>query len=227
MTIHGELVHNQAVQDQLVSLGFRFTPERGRDTAPATPRVVLTAHGVSDRERQRLLDAGKELIDTSCPLVRRVHDAARLLQRQGYFVIVLGKPGHVEVEGIVGDLEDYAVVHRLEDFRRFERPRLGVVCQSTTPPREALRLLHAIQALNSDREIRFIATICRPTRERQYAALALFRQVEAVVVVGGRNSNNTLQLVHLAQEHGLPVWHVQLSEELLPALGFARSRSSA
>src|SRR5262245_26038145 len=68
VTIHGELVHNEEVQRDLAGRGFHFSPERHRQALPVTPRVVVTAHGVSERERQRLLQAGKEVIDTTCPL---------------------------------------------------------------------------------------------------------------------------------------------------------------
>ena len=75
VTIHGELVHNGEVLRMLDARGFHQSDEVGRDV-PETDAVLITAHGVSDRERGRLLDAGKRLIDTTCPLVTKVHDAA-------------------------------------------------------------------------------------------------------------------------------------------------------
>src|SRR5437764_3564138 len=79
VTIHGELVHNETVLVQLRSRGFGLTPEQERDRMPDTPCLLVTAHGISDAERCRLEAAGKQLIDTTCPLVRRVHQAARAL----------------------------------------------------------------------------------------------------------------------------------------------------
>jgi 4-hydroxy-3-methylbut-2-enyl diphosphate reductase len=176
--------------------------------------VVITAHGVSDRERQRLLDAGKELIDTTCPLVRRVHLAAKELERQGYFVVVIGRPGHVEVEGIVGDLPNCDVVPNEAAARRYEASRLGIVCQTTTTPTEAQRVRRAIERANLGKEVRFIDTVCQPTRDRQEAIAELLEQVEAVVVVGGRHSNNTRQLVNFATVRGVPALHVQTAADL-------------
>jgi 4-hydroxy-3-methylbut-2-enyl diphosphate reductase len=216
VTVHGELVHNEDVLRGLQGRGFAMTPEVGRTSLPLTDQVVITAHGVSERERQRLLDAGKELIDTTCPLVRRVHDAARTLQDEGRFVLVIGRPDHVEVLGIVGDLERYAVVPDSRSVRDYGEPRLGVISQSTTTPNEAGRVLGAIRAANPDADIRYVDTICRPTKERQQAARELIDQVEALVVVGGRHSNNTRQLARLAAERGVPVAHVQTADDLDP-----------
>jgi len=216
-TIHGALVHNEEVLTDLAKRGFRMSAETERADVPATPRVVITAHGISQRERQRLLDAGKELVDTTCPLVRRVHEAAQQLQQQGYFVLVIGKRNHVEVQGIVGDLDRYAVIENEGQVQCYEEPRLGVVCQSTTQPAELEQILQAIRARNPSKEILCIDTICRPTRERQQAARQLLGQVDALVVVGGRHSNNTRQLVALAQAQQVPVVHVQTAADLDPS----------
>lgn len=214
VTIHGELVHNEAILADLATRGFHQTPESRRVELPVTSRVVITAHGVSDRERARLLAAGKELIDTTCPLVRRVHQAARELDAEGYFVVVLGRPGHAEVEGIVGDLRAYAVVPDEAAVQAYAAERIGIVCQSTTPPAVAERLRAAVAQHNSGKEVRYIDTICRPTRERQEAVADLVERVEALVVVGGRASNNTRQLAALAEARGVSVLHVTGPDEL-------------
>jgi 4-hydroxy-3-methylbut-2-enyl diphosphate reductase len=214
VTVHGELVHNEEVMHRLHERGFSINPETGRASLPLTERVVITAHGISEKERTRLIDAGKQLIDTTCPLVRRVHDAAQALQRAGYFVLVIGRRDHVEVQGIVGDLDRYEVVPNVAAVRRYDASRLGVICQSTTPPDEARRVVRAIRVANATAEVRFVDTICRPTKERQLAARELIGQVEALVVVGGRHSNNTQQLARLADARGVPVVHVQTASDL-------------
>ena len=105
VTIHGELVHNPRVIHQLQVAGFVHASETKRQNVTGTPRVLITAHGVSDKERMRLNSHGKELIDTTCPLVRRAHDAAMKLAAEGRHILLSGKPGHVAVQGIVEDLE--------------------------------------------------------------------------------------------------------------------------
>jgi 4-hydroxy-3-methylbut-2-enyl diphosphate reductase len=217
VTVHGQLVHNEQIQSSLRLRGFHLTDEADRSDVPPTPDVVITAHGVSDRERARLSDAGKRLIDTTCPLVRRVHAAARQLQEAGYFVLVIGKRGHVEVQGIVGDLTKFAVVESAAEAGPYPASKLGIVCQSTTRPTDARRIRHAIEESNPGKDIRFVDTICQPTRDRQYAVYELVGKVDALVVVGGTNSNNTRQLAEMARERLVPVLQVQSARELDPA----------
>lgn len=216
ITILGELVHNADVLRGLSGRGYRMTSETRREQVPGTEKVMITAHGVSQKDQERLRNAGKELIDTTCPLVRGVHRAAMELHAEGRLVVVIGKPRHVEVLGVVGDLERYAVVHRAEDVRAWDEPRLGVVCQSTTSPRHARRMLELIEKRNPEADIRYVDSICAPTRERQEAIEELLPQVEAVVVVGGLNSNNTRELVRRAESRGLPAIHIQTADDLDP-----------
>lgn len=214
ITILGELVHNDEVLSELSGRGFNMTSETERGRMPATQKVMITAHGVSRKEEERLASAGKELIDTTCPLVKAVHQAATELHAEGRFVIVIGKPRHVEVLGIVGDLENHTIVDRPEDVRAWDSNRLGVVCQSTTSPVHARKMLKLIEERNPDADIRYVDSICGPTRERQAAIDELLSQVEAVVVVGGRNSNNTLELVRKAEARGIPAVHIQTVADL-------------
>src|SRR5262249_46350920 len=183
--------------------------------APAT--VLITAHGISNRERARLENAGKTLLDTTCPLVARAHDAAQRLQREGYHVLVIGRRGHVEVQGIVEDLTDFHVIQNAEEVARYPSRRLGLMCQTTTPARLVQTIRDAVARHNPDAEIRFIDTVCHPTKDHQQALERLLDRVEAMVVVGGRNSNNTRELVARCRERGVPAYHVQSAADLRPA----------
>ena len=219
VTVYGQLVHNEEVLRELSERGFSQTSEGERDgDAPDTEQVLVTAHGIGRRERDRLEAAGKRLIDTTCPLVREVHAAARRLERDGFFIIVIGRPDHVEVKGITGhvNLNRYDVVGDPASVRSYGEPRLGVVCQSTTAPDHARLVLQAIRDRNQASLVRYVDTICRPTRQRQAAVESLLGRVDAVVVVGGRNSNNTMQLVRRARARNVPVLHVQTARDLDP-----------
>jgi 4-hydroxy-3-methylbut-2-enyl diphosphate reductase len=214
VTIHGELVHNEQVLEHLHARGFRMAREEGRRPLPLTPQVMITAHGVSDVERRRLWEAGKELIDTTCPLVTRVHKAAQALEEEGYHVLVIGKRGHVEVQGVVEDLHSYDVVSCADEVGRYPHHRLGVVCQTTATARNVAQVREAIARLNPHAEVRFVDTVCHPTKAHQAAVEKLAGEVEAMVVVGGRNSNNTRELVKYCRDRGLPTWHVQAAADL-------------
>jgi 4-hydroxy-3-methylbut-2-enyl diphosphate reductase len=216
VTIHGELVHNEVVLHQLDARGFRMVREAERQTLPETPRVLITAHGVSDAERQRLSAGGKELVDTTCPLVTRVHRAAQALQAEGYHVLVIGRRGHVEVQGIIEDLASYDLVQNADEVRTYSFARLGIVCQTTSPARHVQKVRAAVEARNPHAEVRFIDTVCHPTKDHQRALERLAEQVDAMVVVGGRNSNNTRELVNFCREKDLPAYHVQGAADLRP-----------
>jgi 4-hydroxy-3-methylbut-2-enyl diphosphate reductase len=216
VTVYGELVHNAAVNQELISRGSKVVPEAERHELPATEQVLITAHGISDRRRAWLQAAGKRLIDGTCPLVHRVHLAAQKLAAEGYFVVVIGRPGHVEVQGIVEDIEHFAVVQAPGEVALFPSQRIGVVCQSTTPPRTAEQIHRAIVRHNPHAEVRFVDTVCQPTRDRQQAVVELLARVPAIVIVGGRNSNNTRELVALARERGVRAYHVEQADELRP-----------
>ncbi len=209
VTIHGELVHNPVVLDDLAERGFAMTSETDRDRVPDSPVVLITAHGVSDRERARLEAAGKRLIDTTCPLVVRVHEEAQKLAAAGWFVVIAGKRGHVEVQGVVEDLDHCEVVEKPEDVRAYPRARIALVCQSTATERQFASVREALATRNPHAELRFVDTACRPTKDHQAALERLLGEVDALVVVGGRNSNNTRALVVRAREAGLPAQHVE------------------
>ncbi len=216
VTIHGQLVHNELVLTDLQGRGFHMTSESERAGLPETGTVLITAHGISNRERQRLQAGGKQLVDTTCPLVTRVHQAALSLQADGYHVLLIGRRGHVEVQGVVEDLESCDVIQSEEEVRRYPHSKLGVVCQTTAPSRHVELVRAAIAAKNPDAEIKFVDTVCLPTKEHQRALERLLGQVDAMVVVGGRNSNNTRELVALCAERGIPAVHVQSSGDLEP-----------
>jgi 4-hydroxy-3-methylbut-2-enyl diphosphate reductase len=215
-TIYGQLVHNPEVLKRIGALGFSMLEESNRTPAVSTPRVVITAHGLSDKERGTLEASGKTLIDTTCPLVSRVHQIAKGWHEQGYFVVVAGRKDHVEVKGIVGDLERCAVVERPEDVTAYQADRIAVVCQTTTPPALRDGLFETISRQNAGKVIQFVDTICGPTRERQEAVEDLLPQVQALVVVGGKNSNNTRQLRALGEKAGVPCFQVERASELRP-----------
>ncbi|MEN6627499.1 MAG: 4-hydroxy-3-methylbut-2-enyl diphosphate reductase [Candidatus Sumerlaeia bacterium] len=215
VTIYGELVHNEAVTRELAGRGFRVLGEAERKSKmPVTPKIMITAHGISKIERLRMSAAGYELIDTTCPLVRRAHEAARELAAMGCFVLVIGRRGHVEVEGIVGDLKRHEVIESAAEARQYGEPFIGVLCQTTTAPAVAGEIIERIRLLNAGSQIHYAPTICRATMDRQAAVRSLLARVEALVVVGGRKSNNTIQLAEMARGAGKPCALVTSADEV-------------
>lgn len=217
VTVYGELVHNPLVNRQLRQRGFRQTGEiDGRDEIPDTPQVLITAHGISTYRKTRLKIAERILIDTTCPLVKKAHAAAMRLRDEGYHVLVIGQPGHVEVQGIIEDLVSFDVLPDVTHVQAYPYGRLGIMCQTTTPSELADQIQVAVRKKNPRSEIRFIDTICQPTKDRQNALENLLDQVHTVVVVGGANSHNTRRLAQRCRTRGAVAYHVQNADELNP-----------
>ncbi|MGH7130122.1 MAG: hypothetical protein ACREIV_16240, partial [Planctomycetaceae bacterium] len=138
------------------------------------------------------------------------------LARDGWHVLVVGRRGHVEVQGLVGDLQEYDLLQSTEDVRTWHHDRLGIICQTTTPPAAAEAIRDAVATCNPHAQVRLVNTICQPTIDRQRAVADLLPLVDAVVVVGGENSHNTRQLAELCRQRGTPAYHVQCAGDLRP-----------
>ncbi len=214
VSIYGELVHNPTVQRELSERGFQVVGEQDRETFKLTDRVMITAHGISQKRLAMLSSRSTEIIDTTCPLVRRVHEATQTLQSENRLVIVIGRRNHVEVQGIVEDLRQCIVVENVDQIVDWKVARLGVVSQSTTTPEMAQHCLARILECNSDADVRYVDTICRPTRQRQQALEALCKSVSMVIVVGGKESNNTRQLAQRCIELGCEAIQVESADAL-------------
>lgn len=214
VTILGELVHNEQLLVQLRERGFHSQPEDGRVELPESSEVLITAHGISDARRTDLLAAGKILHDTTCPLVRNVHRAAQRLAQEDRHVIVIGRHQHVEVQGVIEDLASYSVFSRPEEVCDTGFQKLGVISQSTTSPAVAAAIRTRIAATHPGADIRWIDTICQPTKDRQQAVLELLPEIDVLIVVGGAHSNNCRALAELARAQDVAVFHVQSADDL-------------
>lgn len=215
LTILGELVHNPVVREKLARQGV--SEGALDDPASAAPLVMITAHGTSDRKREDLRSAGFEVSDGTCPLVKQAHEQLRLLVGLGYFPVVIGKPGHVEVQGLIGDFPEACVVESIEDAERLPcRARYGVISQTTQPIEKVNALVESIRRSHPESDVRFRDTVCQPTKNRQSAMRKLIGQCDTLVVIGGRNSNNTLQLAAVGRSAGLRVYHIERPSELEP-----------
>jgi 4-hydroxy-3-methylbut-2-en-1-yl diphosphate reductase len=212
LTILGELVHNETVLDELRVLGIQFR----RDVqAVETSRVMITAHGASERRRAAARAAGLSILDATCPLVRRAQRAVADLARQGFHPVVVGRRTHVEVLGMTEDLAAFDVVLDDDDvFRLEERDRFGVAAQTTQPADRVQRLASLIARRFPRAEVRLADTACMPTRHRQQAALELAQQCDVTIVVGGAGSNNTAELAATCRSRCERVFHVQTAGDL-------------
>jgi 4-hydroxy-3-methylbut-2-enyl diphosphate reductase len=212
ITILGDLVHNPDVVAQIDAAGAR---RAGRLEEVETGAVLVTAHGTSERVRLQMAEQGLEVHDATCPLVRRAHLALVKLAAEGRYPVVIGQRDHVEVRGLVGDFDDYEVVLTEADLERLAgRPRLGVVAQTTQRLQRVLELVEAMRRRFPGADIRFLDTVCQPTKDRQDALTRLAAETDVVVVVGGPDSNNSRKLTELARRLGRPAYQVAGPSEL-------------
>lgn len=215
LTILGELVHNPIVRARLRDQGIA---EASLDQAGSTSdRVMITAHGASDTRRAMWRQAGFSVADGTCPLVRYAHEQLKRLVAAGYFPVVIGKAGHVEVRGLIEDFSEACVVDLMDDVVKLpRRGRYGVISQTTQEIGDVRSLVREIERLNPGSEVLFVDTVCKPTKDRQSALRALIAQAETIVIVGGRGSNNTRQLVEACRGAGRRAIHIERAEELDP-----------
>ncbi len=212
LTILGELVHNPTVIDSLRQRGIRMADHPSQVTAGP---VMITAHGASERRIREVRDRGLPVLEATCPLVHLAHRAIAALVRDGYHPVIIGKRDHVEVRGMTEDLDAYDVVLSEADVAGLsERARYGVAAQTTQPIEKVRWLVGLIRRRFPGAEVKFIDTVCQPTKQRQHAAAELAERCEVVIVVGGVHSNNTRELVETCRRHCPRVYHVQSAGDL-------------
>ncbi len=217
LTIVGQLVHNRQVNESLKKNGVSVVDGADAIDQIKTKKVMITAHGAAEKMKKKLADAGLIVYDASCPLVMRVHSTIKSMVDKNYFPVVIGQEDHVEVKGIVGDLDDYIVVGSeddLEKLRATGKRKFGIVSQTTQQVGKVEHLVGKIRKMDCVDDVAFVNTICQPTRDRQIAVGDLADQVDLMIVIGGYNSSNTKKLVQVCDEKNVEAHHVEASSQL-------------
>jgi 4-hydroxy-3-methylbut-2-enyl diphosphate reductase len=212
LTVLGDLVHNETVLADLRAQGIRLAQQ---PADVSTQTVMVTAHGASERAINETRGRGLNVLEATCPLVRAAHRAVTQFVREGFHPIIIGRRDHVEVRGITEDIVDFDVLLDEEDVARLrERPRFGVVSQTTQPIDRVRQFVRLIRERFPQSEVRFIDTVCQPTKQRQNAAIELAHKCDVVIVIGGTHSNNTHELVKTCSRFCARVHHVQSAADL-------------
>ncbi|HET97339.1 MAG TPA: 4-hydroxy-3-methylbut-2-enyl diphosphate reductase [Desulfurivibrio alkaliphilus] len=209
----GPLIHNPQVLDMLAEKGVNVLEE-----VPANTRgtVVIRAHGVPPARKRHLEESGAVVEDATCPRVVKVQAIIDKYRRQGYTTVIVGDRDHAEVEGLMGHAGRAGlVVSRMSDLDGLELSPPYIVVSQTTQDEEMFQAITAA-ILKRYPGGKVFNTICDSTHKRQDEVREMCRQVDALVVVGGRNSANTKRLAEIADGLNCPVFLVETENELDP-----------
>ena len=215
----GQLVHNHHVLDDLKAHRVELVDGGDRlkilETIDAGT-VIFSAHGVSPQVKERATAKGLSWVDATCPDVIRTHDLARDLVAQGYFIIYVGKKGHPEPEGVLGEAPGRIVlVETRADVESLEivAEKLAVLTQTTISMWDTEEIIDLVRDRYPHVEVH--NEICRATQERQEAAVEYARECDLVIVVGDRRSSNSRRLVEVVRERaGKPAFLVDSAAEI-------------
>ena len=215
----GALIHNPRVVEDyrrrgVVPVGSVSEVERGI--------VIIRAHGIGPAERRACAREGITCVDATCPDVLWVQDLVRDHAARGDGVVIVGDPSHVEVKGIRGYAPAAVVVSSEAEAEVVELRVPCIAVGQTTFPRDRFRLLAQILRRRIP-GLEVHETSCPATERRQQSLVDLARKVEAIVVVGGRDSANTRWLHQVAVGTGRPAWHVEGAADLPPEIGRFRT----
>ena len=211
----GAIVHNRPVLRKLAASGVRIAGEIANIKGDI---VAVSAHGISPQVERELKARRIEVIDTTCPFVRRAQIAARRLSRAGFFVVIYGDTLHPEIKGVLGWADrggkatlDAQAIAGLKPLPR----RIGVLSQTTQVPAHFNEFVKDVvgTASGKDSELRIIDTICHDSRKRQASAIELAGRVDMMLVIGGHSSANTNRLAQLCSEV-TTTYLIEKSEEI-------------
>ena len=210
----GPLIHNRQV---LTMLGKKGVVDENRIENCAGKKVVIRAHGIPPYSRQQLHQQGATLLDATCKRVARVHAAIKRHARRGYYTIIVGDADHAEVIGLLGYTEDRgAVINRPEQIDELPSHWDKVLLVAQTTQNE--EVFREVEETFLEKYPNGIVknTICDSTQERQAEVRQLCSKVQAMVIVGGLHSGNTLRLAEVARDCAIPTFHVETESDLDP-----------
>ena len=207
----GQVVHNEGVIADLEQLGIQTVDTL--DDVDHGAAVVIRAHGVRPDVMERASARGLEVIDGTCTWVIQEQKELAKLVEEGYTIVLLGTPKHPEVVGLLGFAPDAIVVDEEEDWEQIpRRKRMALISQSTQPPWKFEKL--AAFMVSRSHELKIVNTVCPVTIRRQEDTVEAAREVDLMVVVGGRSSANTKELTRLVGIAGKPAIQIEGEADL-------------
>lgn len=211
----GPLIHNPQVVEQFSKKGVHQI----KSLSEAENGVVIfRSHGVSSPQVFEAAQArGLKIVDATCPFVTNAQRDAKQLVEEGYQVVMVGDRNHPETKSVIGHAGGEILVTESFDeikkyLNKFPKKRLGILSQTTQTYRKFSEIV--VRCLEICDEVKIFNTICYATEDRQTEAETLAGQVEAMIIVGGKNSANTTHLAEICRRSKLPVYHIETVHEI-------------
>lgn len=213
---YGPIIHNETVVEDLERRGVRVidTPEELEQLTRGT--VIIRSHGVEKAIYDKIKKQGLNCVDATCPFVKKIHRIAERESRDGRHIVIIGNEGHPEVEGIKGWCEGGVTVisdrEGAENFSLPEGSRVCIVSQTTYNYNKFQELVEIFFKKSYDSIV--LNTICNATEERQREARSIAKQVDAMIVIGGRSSSNTQKLYEICRKECKNTYYIQTLVDL-------------
>jgi len=217
----GPIIHNEQVVEDLAEKGVRviddsLLDEETGEAPPAGSVVIVRSHGISREMTERLGESGYKVITATCPFVSKIHDIAAKKSAEGYSILIVGNPGHPEVQGIRGWAgEPCAVVENAEQARALSLPKerpVWMVAQTTFQVDKFEELVEIVKGMGYS--VRVTNTICNATKERQTESKELAGISDTMLVIGGKHSSNTQKLYEICSSRCERTYYIQSPEDL-------------
>jgi 4-hydroxy-3-methylbut-2-enyl diphosphate reductase len=206
----GEIIHNPEVIKSLKQRGLEMVDDI--DSIPVGSHLIIRSHGVRREIIEKAKKRGLRIHDFTCPKVKKIHNLVEELEKEGYNIIVIGNKHHPEVQAIASiATREVHVLERPESFKLPPSGVIAVVVQTTFNPELFSEIVKKIVV--SSKKILIYNTLCEETLKRQKEALRVAREVDFLIVVGGKNSSNTKTLYDLIKTR-VPSLHIESSGEL-------------
>lgn len=208
----GPIIHNPQVVEKLKEMGV--SPIENVSEKNNIKTLIIRAHGIPKEKLNELKQQGYEIIDATCPFVKRAQRLAEKLASEEYQVIIIGDSHHPEVKGIYSYAGRNAVVINSENIPLLNK-KIGIIQQTTQPFMKVKEIMKKIiDSLNEFEEIKIFNTLCNFTSKRLEATEKVAKSVDIMIVVGGKNSANTNQLAALCNKIGVKTYHIEDAEEI-------------
>jgi len=207
----GTIVHNEKVVDDLSKAGTKVVDKLSE--VPSDKPILFRAHGTAPKVWKKAKNKNLNIIDATCPLVTEIHDEIKKLEAEGRRTIIIGDHGHDEVVGIAAQVKDPIILANVKEAKALRKmKKAGVVSQSTQMIENVQEIINVLMQKVFD--LRFVNTICFPTRRNHEQIKKLADQCEVMIVIGSFTSANSKRLTQLALERNKRSYQVTCADDI-------------